>query len=164
MAEGIIRKIEEDVEELFKPKPGGQVDQWRKKQAAEQAAIAEQNEGAQDTLIKARPVAVDPVTPDIGIAVTVTLNAANPVLILFPRNPDRRSAVILSADNPVYLATSPGLAQQAAASGGTTFAGAFYLPTGIALPWQNTDALYAAVTTTSGNSRVSVMSSFKGVK
>lgn len=156
----VLEAAEGAVEHVFAPRPGGKIDMAR--QQRETVTVADEPAGHQDTLIKGKPVAVDPLPPEIGGARTVTLSTNNQVLPLLPRDTTRRSAVILAVDNDVYLSADPGQAQNAAASGGATAEGVFYLPAGIALPWGNTDQLWAAVTTTGTSSRVSVMTSFKG--
>lgn len=149
-----------EVEHVFAPRPGGKIDMAR--QQREPVTVADEPAGHQDTLIRGKPVAVDSLPPEIGGARTVTLGVNNTALPLLPRDTTRRSAIVLAVDNDVYLSADPGQAMNAAASGGATFEGVFYLPKSIPVPWQNTDQLWAAVTTTGTDSRVSVMASFKG--
>lgn len=94
-------------------------------------------------------------TPAQGNARGVVLSAANPVLLLLPQDPRRRSAVLVAVDNDVYLASSLELAQAAQGSAASTQA--FYLPAGVAIPVVNKSALYAAATTTATASRISVL-------
>lgn len=159
-AENVAEVLVEDVEHVFRPRPGGKIDTARRNAGAN--SLADEPVAQQDYLVKGKPVAVDSLAPEIGGARTVTLSANNPALPLLPRDTTRRSAVILAVDNDVYLSNDPGQAMTAAASGGATAEGVFYLPAGIGLPWQNTDQLWAAATTTGTSSRVSVMASFKG--
>lgn len=158
--EAEVKAVVGDVEAFLLPRPGGKIDTGRRQREAE--SLADEPVGRQDYLVKGKPVAVDSLAPEIGAARTVTLSANNPVLPVLPRDTTRRSAVVLAVDNDVYLSNDPGQAANAAASGGTTAEGVFYLPAGIGIPWQNTDQLWAAVTTTGTSSRVSVMASFKG--
>ena len=163
LAEGAVEAVEAvagDVEAVFRPRPGGKIDAARRQRDAE--SLADLPVGQQDYLVKGKPVAVDSLPPEIGGARTVTLGANNTALPLLPRDTTRRSAVILAVDNDVYLSADPGQAMTAAASGGATAEGVFYLPKSIAVPWQSTDQLWAAATTTGTDSRVSVMASFKG--
>lgn len=168
IAEGIEEAVHlggelvEGAENIFRPRPGGKIDTGRRQREAE--SVADEPVAQTDTLIMGKPVAVDALVPEIGNARTITLSANNQVLPLLPRDTTRRSAVILAVDNDVYLTNDPGQAQKAAASGGAAAEGVFYLPAGIALPWQNTDQLWAAATTTGSSSRVSVMASFKGAR
>jgi hypothetical protein len=159
-AEDWVEDVVGEVEHVLKPRPGGKIDTARR--MAEQHSQKDLPVADTDTLVKGKPVAVDGLLPENGIALTVTLNAANPVLPLLPRDTTRRSAVLLSVDNDVYVATMPGQATAAAASDGTTFEGVFYLPAGIGVPWQSTAPLWVAATTTATSSRVSVMASYKG--
>ena len=159
-AEEIAGAVVGEVEHVFKPRPGGKIDTARRNRDAD--SLADEPVAQQDYLVKGKPVAVDSLAPEIGTARTITLSANNQVLPLLPRDTTRRSAVVLAVDNDVYLSNDPGQAMTAAASGGKTAEGVFYLPAGIGLPWQNTDQLWAAATTTETSSRVSVMASFKG--
>ena len=151
-----------DVEAVLLPRPGGKIDTARRQRDAN--SLADEPVAEQDYLVKGKPVAVDSLAPETGTARTVTLSANNPVLPLLPRDSARRSAIILAVDNDVYLSADPGQAMTAAASGGATAEGVFYLPAGIGLPWQNTDQLWAAATTTMTSSRVSVMGSSRGAR
>jgi len=159
-AEADVAAVVGDVEGFLRPRPGGKIDTARRQRDAE--SLADEPVAQQDYLVKGKPVAVDSLAPEIGNSRTVTLSANNPVLPLLPRDTTRRSAVVLAVDNDVYLSNDPGQAQNAAASGGATAEGVFYLPAGIGVPVENTDQLWAAVTTTATSSRVSVMASFKG--
>ena len=149
-----------DVERVLGVRPGGKIDTARR--MAEHNPDEDMPVAETDTLIKGRPVAVDSIPPENGLATVVVLNSANPVLQLLPRDTTRRSAVLLAVDNDVYISTSPSVANAAAASDGTSFEGAFYLPKGIGVPWQSTAPLWAAPTTLASSSRISVMASYKG--
>ena len=165
---GIIEEAEDwaedavgEVEHALKPRPGGKID------TALRMADAHPDKdlpvAGTDTLIKGRPVAVDSLQAEAGLATMVVLNAANPVLQLVPRDTTRRAAVLLAVDNDAYVSTSPQQATAAAASGGAAFAGVVgYLPAGIPLPWPSTAPLWAAVTTTATQSRITVLTAYKG--
>jgi hypothetical protein len=161
-AEDIAEAVLGDVEHVFAPRPGGKIDTARRN--AQREPLAGEPVAQQDYLVKGRPVAVDALAPDTAIARTVTLGAANPVLPLLPRDSTRRSAVILAVDNDVYLTSDPGAAATAAAVDAASAQGVFYLPAGIAIPWQNTDRLFAAATTQATSSRISVIASFAGIR
>lgn len=165
--EEVIEGVEQEVkavvgetEAFLRPRPGGKIEAARQQRAAE--SLADQPVAQQDYLVKGKPIAVDSLPPEAGAARTVTLSADNPALPVMPRDTTRRSALILAVDNDVYLSNDPGQVMTAANSGGATAGGVFYLPKGIPVPWQNTDQLWAAATTTGTSSRVSVMASFKG--
>jgi hypothetical protein len=149
-----------DVERALGVRPGGKIDTARR--MADEHSLKDYPVAETDALTKGRPIAVDSLPPESGIATTVTLSTANPVLQLLPRDTTRRSAVLLAVDNDVYVSTSPSVASAAAASNGATFEGAFYLPAKIGVPWQSTAPLWAAPTTTASVSRISVMASYKG--
>jgi hypothetical protein len=159
-AEAAVEAVVGDAEAFLLPRPGGKIDTARRQRDAE--SLADQPVAGQDYLIKGRPVAVDHLIPAVGMARTVTLGGTNPVLPLLPRDTSRRSATVLAVDNDVYLSNDPGQATTAANIGAATASGVFYLPKGIAVPWQSTDQLWAGVTTTATNSRVSVMTALKG--
>lgn len=148
------------VEHALKPRPGGKIDTARR--LAEQHSQKELPVADTDTLIKGKPVAVDELLPENGLASVVVLNSANAVLPLLPRDTTRRSATLLAVDNDVYVASSPSTAAAAAASAGTAFAGCSYLPKGIPVPWFSTAPLWCAPTTTASSSRITVMSAYKG--
>jgi hypothetical protein len=149
-----------EVEHLVKPRPGGKIDTARR--MAEQHSDKDLPVADTDTLIKGKPVAVDELLPENGLAITVTLNSANPMLPLLPRDTTRRSATLLAIDNDVYISTSATAATAAAAANSGTLAGVGYLPAGIAYPWASTAPVYAASTTTTGQSRITVTSCYKG--
>lgn len=120
------------------PGQGGQFDQVELAIPEPLAAIPVRNESAAQ-----------------AIARCVTLSAANPVLLLLPQDPRRRSAILLSVDNDVYVCSSLELAQNV--QGVATSNQAFYLPSKIAVPVTAKGALWAAVTTTGTASRISVL-------
>lgn len=147
-----IGEIVRDAESVFPPRPGGLIDSTRQQRAAGQLSQTADSPAAE---VPYSAVRVRPETPDLGTARTVTLSAANPVLTLLTRDPQRRSAVILSVDNDVYITSDHGLALQAA--GGATAEGCFYLPAGIGIPVDTQAQLWVAATTTAASSRVSVL-------
>jgi hypothetical protein len=157
-AEHVTEEIERAAGHVLRPRPGGKIETARRHAEAE--PLADEPVARQDTLVKGRPVAVDALAPDTGIAITVTLTANNPVLPLLPRDTTRRGAVVLAVDNPVYVAVDANLAKQAAGSASSTQA--FYLPVGVPVCVRNTAELWASATTTGTASRVSVMSDIAG--
>ena len=122
-------------------------------QAQGQGAPFDQTETALPEPVPAIPVRSE--APATGIARCVTLSAANPVLLLLPQDPQRRSAILLAADNDVYVCSSLELAQ--AVQGVTTSGQGFYLPSKIAVPVVSKGALWAAATTIATPSRISVL-------
>jgi hypothetical protein len=93
--------------------------------------------------------------PALGIGAVVLLTPADPVQLLLPQDPRRRTAIVLAIDNDVYLATSKELAQAAVGTVSSPIAG--YLPAGIAVPIGNRAAWYAAATTTASPTRITVL-------
>ena len=147
-----------EVEHLVKPRPGGKIDTARR--MAEQHSDKDLPVAGTDTLIKGKPVAVDELLPALGIAITVTLNAANPVLQALPKDTTRRGAVLIAIDNPVYVTTKQNVATTAQGSASSTLAG--YLPVGVPVPVPFTDAIWVSATTTASQSRVTVLAGSTG--
>jgi hypothetical protein len=159
-AEEAIEAAIGDVEAFIRPRPGGKIEANRQQRHIE--SLADEPVAQQDYLVKGKPVAVDVLPAAIGTARTITLGVSNPALPILPMDSTRRSAVIIAVDNDVYLSADPGQAVTAAASGGATAEGVFYLPAGIALPWDSTSLLWAGATTTATTTRISVITSLKG--
>lgn len=162
---GIIEEAEDwvedavgEVEHLVKPRPGGKIDTARR--MAEQHSQKDLPVADTDTLIKGKPVAVDNLLPALGIAITVTLNSANPVLQALPKDTTRRGAILIAIDNPVYLAVKQNVATAAEGSTNSTLAG--YLPVGVPVPVPFTDAVWVSATTTASQSRVTVLAGSTG--
>ena len=153
----IADEVDDDIEDLFPPKPGGLVDRHRRRKAAEEQAKEEGQTSTVESLgrnkVKAVRTVID--SPDIARATSVLLTSAVPVARLLPRDSHRKSAVVLAVDNDVYVTSDQGTAWNIA--GASTNVGAFYLPAGIAVPVVSTDELFVAATTTASTSRVSVM-------
>jgi hypothetical protein len=148
--------IETSVEELFPARPGGLVDSARQQRAAAAA------QGSSPAEIEAGPtpypaVRVRVEAADVAPARTLTLSAANPVLRLLPYDALRRGSVVLAVDNDVYVSNVQGAVQNAVASGGDTAEGVFYLPAGIAIPFDTHAEMFVGVTTTAASTRVSVL-------
>lgn len=157
-AEDWIEDAVGEVEHALKPRPGGKIDTARR--MAEQHSQKDLPVADTDTLIKGKPVAVDELLPPLGIAITVTLNSANPVLQALPKDTTRRGAVLIAIDNPVYLATKQSVATAAEGSATSTLAG--YLPVGLPVPVPFTDAVWVSATTTASQSRVTVLAGSTG--
>lgn len=151
---GIIEGIEHEAEKLFPPKPGGLVDTWRKAQAA-LADTATEHVADNDGPVKYQAIRTRPEPPDLGTARTITLSAANPVLMLLGQDAQRRGAVVLAVDNDVYLSSDQGLAWQS--QGGASAEGCFYLLKGVPVPVDAQAPLWAACTTTAASTRISVL-------
>jgi hypothetical protein len=160
-AEDWVEDAVGEVEHVLKPRPGGKTDTARR--MADAHPYKDLPVADTDTLIKGKPVAVDSLQAEAGLATMVVLSSANPMLPLVPRDTTRRSTVLLAVDNDVYIATKPGDATAAAASDGTAFEGTVgYLPAGIPVPWPSTAPLWAAATTTAAPSRITVLTAYKG--
>jgi hypothetical protein len=159
-AEDVVGAAVGDVERAIEPRAGGKIDTARRNRDA--ASLQDLPAARTDALVRGRPVAVDPLAPETGTARIVTLSTANPVLPLLGADTSRRAATLLAVDNDVYVSHDFNLATQAAASAGATFDGCGYLPAGIAVPWESSGPLWAAVTTTGTSSRITVMASFRG--
>lgn len=93
-------------------------------------------------------------SPAFGYPQSVVMGANNLTRLLLPQDPLRRNALVLAVDNDVYLCGSLEIAQQVA--GGTTSALGFYLPKSILMAVPSKGAVWAACTTSSGQSRISV--------
>lgn len=93
-------------------------------------------------------------SPDFGYPQCVLLNANNQVRLMLPQDPLRRNALVMAIDNDVYLCGSLETAQ--AAAGAATNTIGFYLPKNILMAVPSKGAVWAAATTSSGNSRISV--------
>lgn len=93
-------------------------------------------------------------SPAMGYAQCNSLGSANQVVLILPQDPLRRNALVLAVDNDVYLCSSKETAQ--AAAGVTTSSAGFYLPKSILMAVPSKGAVWAAITTSSGTSRVSV--------
>jgi hypothetical protein len=155
--EDVVGGVEDVAGDLIKPRPGGKIDTARQMAAQHDRALPV---AETDTLVKGRPVAVDELLPALGVAVTVTLNSANPVLQALPRDSTRRGAILIAIDNPVYLATQQNVARQAEGSATSTLAG--FLPVGVPVPVPFTDAVWVSATTTATQSRVTVLAGSTG--
>lgn len=94
------------------------------------------------------------VSPAIGYPQCYQLSSANSVALILPHDPLRRNALILANDNDVYLCASKEAAQ--AVAGTTTGVAGFYLNKTILMAVPSKGAVWAATTTNSGTSRVSI--------
>ena len=153
MVEAAVELVDETVEDLFPPKPGGLVDRHRKRMAEE----AEKERLIEDAPVPDSPytaVRVRPEAPDLGGAYVVTVSSSNPVAQLLPKDAQRRSAVIIAVDNDVWISYSQGTA--AGLAGTSTGGSAFYLPAGIGIPVDSRQQVFVS-STVSSSSRVSVI-------
>ena len=140
MAENIIEKAVEtvigDVEELFPPKPGGLVDQWRKRKAAEAAAAQEAEQEAVPVEQPAyRAVKVAPESPEVVSPITYTIAPGASGMIL-PNSPYRYRATVL-------VVTSSATAILARDQGQAIGQNGFVLPAGVPLPLYSRAQLWA---------------------
>ena len=147
--------LEQDIEELFPPRPGGMVDTIRKQREADAGQLANADVVAEQDNVSYEAIRVTTQGPDIGTARTVTLSAANPVLPLLPADRTRSSAVIIAVDNDVYISQDQNTANTV--YGAATNGQAFYLPKGVSITIDNQGDYWAACTTTGTASRVSVL-------
>jgi hypothetical protein len=114
----IIEEIIEDVEEVFSPKPGGMIDQHRKRQAEREAAAEEAvNESERIEAPSYKAVKTVTQSPEIIITNKIAMAAGSTAMIL-PDNPYRYRAVIQvnTANGELDIARD-----QNAALGGTGF-------------------------------------------
>lgn len=161
--ETLIERVEDVVADVvadidpFPPKPGGLVDQARRRKAAEQAREAEGSESVIEVSgrNKVRAVRTAAEAPDVCGVNMVTLGSANPWSMLMPQDDQRRSAVIVAVDNDVVITADQGTASMVA--GGNQGTLGFYLPAGIAVPLDTRAEMWVACTTTATNSRVSII-------
>lgn len=155
----IVSEVEAEVSN-FVPHPGSRLAASQNAAAQEtgNATVPVDQESGEETFV----VQTRTEMPEETIPRTLTLGPNNPYLPVLPRDMKRRRAVVLAVDNDVVLCESKELAQTVAGlvSGGaaaTSLANGFYLPKGTPLPIESRDWMFAVVTTTSGNSRVSVV-------
>lgn len=92
--ESFLEEIVEDIEDVFKPKPGGMIDQHRKERARREAAQREQeniNEGVEEYAYKAVKTAI--VSPEIFNSYTLSVAPGATAMVL-PLAPYRYRALI----------------------------------------------------------------------
>jgi hypothetical protein len=144
-----------DPEELFPPVRGGMVDTARQKlaadrQQAEHAVPLTLEDTGEYAAVRTRDEA-----PDLGVTRTYVLSSTQPVAQILPRDDNRRSAIVVAADNAVWWGFTEGPVQDLSniSSGGGN---AFYLPAGTCIPILSKAPVWVAPTTTATTSRVSV--------
>ena len=94
MGEDIIQVIEHDAEELFKPRPGGIVDTWRKREAQRREAERErQNTDERVEQPAYKSVKVTQLSPEITTTNIINIAAGATAMIL-PYSPYRYRATI----------------------------------------------------------------------
>ena len=109
MPEDIVTEIVEDAEMVFKPRPGGMVDTYRKNRAQREAADKEreqQNERVEEAGYKS--VKVAQLKPEVLSTNVVTIVNGGTGMVL-PNSPYRYRAVIQSSV-PIILAKDSGQA------------------------------------------------------
>lgn len=140
--ENPIEEIEEIVEHVFTPRPGGMVDSWHKERARREAAQREAENAAEKIEESASyTVKVAQIMPEITGTNLVTLAAGATAMIL-PNAPYRYRATLIVAT----AAVTTGLVlsrDQSQALGGVGFP----LPTGIPLIINSRGQLWATNTT-----------------
>ena len=108
----IFEAIEEEVEELFPPKPGGLVDRHRKNKAAKEAAQKEAENAHQAIEGPAyKAIKVAPESPESLTAHTITI-ASDATAQVLPASPYRYRATVrlVTAASTVILARDSGAA------------------------------------------------------
>lgn len=142
--------------EEFPHKPDGMIARHLRHEEQREQAKAEHStvtESGRDH-VKAVRVVID--AADLMNPTMVVLNANQPIAQILPLDSHRRNAVIMAVDNDVYLTGNKGDAINV--SGTTTGTAGFYLPAKVPVPIECKSPLWAAVTSTGSNSRVSIMS------
>jgi hypothetical protein len=93
----IIEEIEEEVSEIFVPKPGGLVDRHRKEKARREAAQKEReqaDERVEETSYKA--IKTTQLSPEVVACVTITIPAGGTSMVL-PNSPYRYRATLIAS-------------------------------------------------------------------
>ena len=131
-----VEAVEESVNEMFPPKPGGLVDKFRKKAAEERARQDEETNAAEPIEQRSyRAVKVAQTSPEIFQAITYTIPAGGYAMVL-PQSPYRFRATLL-------VITSGATAILAKDSGNAISGTGFTLPYGVTLPVNSRGQLYA---------------------
>lgn len=138
-------------EVMHTPHPGSRLDAVNQA-AAHESPVTEIPQMASDAERFVVDVRQD--APAFGYPQSITLNSVNQIGLLLPHDPLRRNALVLAVDSDVYLCATKEAAQ--AVAGGATSSGVFYLPKTVLMAVPSRGAVWAACTTTSGNSRVSI--------
>lgn len=149
-----------DPEELFPPRPGGMVDTVRKQRAAEQAQAAALSDATVTLPAVKIAVPVSDRGTELARARTFSVGTANsnPIVELLGRDLNRRSAVVMTLDEPVVIAFSQQAAEDPrnAVNAAGTSANGFVLPVNVPVPVSYQGVIYCTATS-STPSRVSVM-------
>lgn len=132
MSEDIVTEIED----LFKPRPGGMIDRHRQEVARREAAAKEQEQAEERIEERAvNTVKVSPVSPEVLSSTTYTIGPQGYAMIL-PQGPYRYRATILAA-------TANGATVLAKDSGAAISGNGFLLPNGIPLVTFTRAQMYA---------------------
>jgi hypothetical protein len=146
----VVEEVEEIVEELFPPRPGGLVDRHRKAQAEREAAQHERENAAEPVTESAqKAVKVAVISPEIFIPITYTI-APGSITQILPRSVRRSRSLIqvITAAGTIVLSRDQG-----AALSGTGFTVLYGIPVPL-----NTRAQVWAYNNTGSNVQVSVIS------
>ena len=114
MAENIVEEIIKEVEEEFKPKPGGMVDTWRKDKARREEANRERENADEPVEEKGyRAVKTTQISPD-GFSVNVVNIPAGGNAMILPKSDYRYRATIavITAAQTIIIAKDAGAALQ----------------------------------------------------
>jgi hypothetical protein len=146
----IVETLEQDVEAIFRPKPGGMIDRARQEKAKRDAAAREAeniDESPSEPAYKA--VKTAPLSPDTIKAVVVTVPEGGTAMIL-PNNPYRYRATI--------VLTSNGLVNYGQDSSIVLGGGGFPVPTGVIITIMARCQLWAFNPAGNGPATVAVLS------
>lgn len=112
MAENLVEEVVTEVEELFKPRPGGLVDTWRKKEAARREAERERENADEPVTERAqKSVKVTQLSPEIFSAITYTIAPGGYAPILpMSMNRYRSVTTVITPSGIVILAKDQGAA------------------------------------------------------
>jgi hypothetical protein len=146
----------ETLNNSFKPNPGSRMDALSK----QDENISEEY-GSPEEDLGLPVVAVKLAVAEWVSFSTVTLSAANPYMMLLPKDQYRQMAAILTTVNPIYVTNSLNNAQNIAAyiaGGGTAIqSGGFYLPALNGIDLNMRDIVYGVAATTASLTPVSIM-------
>jgi hypothetical protein len=102
-----------------------------------------------------------------AVYTTVQLTASDPVQDILPEDPDRVEAYVIALDNDIVIGTRNQVSAEQNTAAGVPYPIGAFIPaktTGgslIPFPVKDCNAVYAGVTTTASNSRVSVAAYYR---
>ena len=152
-----MSELTADLEELFPPKPGGMVDTARKQAQADADQLAALPEPA--LAASKMDVPVNDRAAELARARTFSVSTANnnPIVELLGRDDNRRSAVVMTLDEPVVISFAQTAAQdprnETNAAG--LSANGFVLPVNVPVTLPTRSVIYCTATSATAT-RVSV--------